>query len=77
MPLDLLSSRKAMDEKGALHLVSAFAADNSLTLGCKDADGKGNEIPTIKELLNTLVLKSGDIITTDAIGCQKEIVKQI
>lgn len=27
--------------------------------------------------MNTLVLKSGDIVTIDAIGCQKEIVEQI
>ncbi len=75
--IDGKTLKKAMDEKGALHLVSAFAAENGLTLGCKDANGKGKEIPTIKELLNTLVLKPGDIITIDAIGCQKEIVDQI
>lgn len=68
---------KTMDEKGTLHLVSAFAAENGLVLGCKNTDQKGKEIPTIKELLNSLGLKSGDIVTIDAIGCQKEIVDQI
>lgn len=75
--IDGKTLRKAMDEKGALHLISAFASENGLILGCKDANGKGKEIPAIKELLNTLVLKPGDIITIDAIGCQKEIVDQI
>lgn len=75
--IDGKTLRKTIGEKGALHLVSAFAAENHLILGCKDANGKGKEIPTIKELLSTLVLKSGDIITIDAIGCQKELVQQI
>lgn len=75
--IDGKTLKKALDEKGALHLVSAFAAENGLTLGCKDANGKGKEIPAIKELLEMLVLKRGDIITIDAIGCQKEIVEQI
>jgi len=75
--IDGKTLRKAMSERGVLHLVSAFAAENGLILGCRDANGKGKEIPTIKELLNILVLKSGDIVTIDAIGCQKEIVEQL
>jgi predicted transposase YbfD/YdcC len=75
--IDGKTLKKAMSEGGALHLVSAFAAENGLTLGCKDAGGKGKEIPTIKRLLESLVLKEGDIITIDAIGCQHEIVSQI
>jgi predicted transposase YbfD/YdcC len=75
--IDGKTLRKATEGGNALHLVSAFAVDNGITIGCKDAGGKGKEIPTIKELLSSLVLKSGDVITIDAIGAQTEIVGQI
>lgn len=75
--IDGKTLRKSMNENGALHLVSAFAVENGLTLGCKDAGSKGKEIPTTKELLKTLTLKTGDIITMDAMGCQKDLVSQI
>lgn len=38
--------------------------------------GKGNEIPAIKALLDTLALK-GCIVTIDAIGCQTAIAQKI
>lgn len=75
--IDGKSLRKALNEAGALHLVSAFAVDNGMTIGLKDAGGKGKEIPAIKELLNSLTLKTGDIVTIDAIGCQRDIISQI
>lgn len=75
--IDGKTLKKAMDKGGALHLVSAFCADNGIVLGSVDSGGKGKEIPAIKQLLQTLVLKEGDIVTIDAIGCQKEIVEQI
>ena len=75
--IDGKSLKKALDEKGALHLVSAFCTENRMVLGSVNAGGKGKEIPAIKELLNSLTLRQGDTITIDAIGCQKEIVKDI
>jgi predicted transposase YbfD/YdcC len=75
--IDGKTLKKALDQKGALHLVSAFAAENGMVIGCKDAGGKGKEIPAIKELLESIILKEGDIVTIDAIGCQKEIISQI
>jgi predicted transposase YbfD/YdcC len=75
--IDGKTLKKSKDGRGVLHLVSAFAVDNGLTIGCKDAGGKGKEIPTIKELLDSLTLKTGDVITIDAIGGQTEIVSQI
>ncbi|WP_267876757.1 ISAs1 family transposase [Escherichia coli] len=39
-------------------------------------DEKSNEITAIPELLNMLDIK-GKIITTDAIGCQKDIAEKI
>ena len=75
--IDGKTLKKAATPEGVLHVVAAFATENGIILGSKDADGKGKEIPTIKNLLDSLALKVGDIVTIDAIGCQKEIVGQI
>ena len=45
-------------------------------LGQRKVEHKSNEITAIPELLKVLSLK-GCIVTIDAIGCQKKIVKQI
>lgn len=63
-------------DKGAIHMVSAWANANRLVLGQVKVDEKSNEITAIPELLKVLSLK-GCIVTIDAMGCQKEIVKQI
>jgi predicted transposase YbfD/YdcC len=62
--------------KRAIHMVSAWASQNRLVLGQRKVDGKSNEITAIPELLRLLDL-SGCIVTLDAMGCQKEIAKQI
>lgn len=59
-----------------LHIVHAFAVENQLLLGQLATDAKSNEITAIPELLKMLTIK-GNIVTIDAMGCQKEIVKQI
>jgi predicted transposase YbfD/YdcC len=59
-----------------LHIVHAFAAENELLLGQLATDEKSNEITAIPQLLNLLTIK-GNTITIDAMGCQREIVKQI
>jgi len=61
---------------GPLHLVSAWATQANLTLGQVAVDGKSNEITAIPRLLELLDLH-GALVTIDAIGCQKEIAKQI
>ena len=61
---------------GALHLVSAWATANGLTLGQVAVDAKSNEITAIPQLLELLDLK-GCVVTIDAAGCQKEIAAQI
>lgn len=63
-------------ETDPIHIVSAFAAENSLILGQLKCSGKGKEIETIQMLLNILDIK-GATITIDAAGCQKVIVEQI
>jgi len=45
-------------------------------LGQELVDDKSNEITAIPELLDSLNIK-GHIVTTDAMGCQKDIVKKI
>ncbi|MCP3866935.1 MAG: ISAs1 family transposase [Gammaproteobacteria bacterium] len=62
--------------KKAIHMVSAWAAENSLVLGQVKTDEKSNEITAIPELLKLLDI-NGCIVTIDAMGCQKAIAKQI
>jgi predicted transposase YbfD/YdcC len=62
--------------KSPLHMVSAFSASSGLCLGQVATDAKSNEIIAIPALLQTLGLK-GCIVTIDAMGCQKEIARQI
>ncbi|MEZ6116324.1 MAG: ISAs1 family transposase [Pirellulaceae bacterium] len=59
-----------------LHVVSAWANEQGLTLGQVAVDCKSNEITAIPKLLEMLELK-GAIVSLDAMGCQKEIAQQI
>ena len=63
-------------ELGAIHMVSAWATENRLVLGQVKVDKKSNEITAIPELLKVLEL-CDCIVSIDAMGCQKEIVKLI
>lgn len=60
----------------ALHLVTAWASENGLTLGQVACEEKSNEITAIPQLLQLLNLK-GCTVTIDAMGCQTEIVEEI
>ncbi len=62
--------------KAAIHMVSAWASKTGLVLGQVKTDEKSNEIPAIPKLLEILRLE-GCIVTIDAIGAQKEIVRTI
>lgn len=59
-----------------LNFVSAWCYENGIILGQVPAKAKSNEITAIPELLEQLVIK-GCLISIDAAGCQKEIVKKI
>ncbi len=61
---------------GALHLVSAWATANGLTLGQVAVDAKSNEITAIPQLIELLDLKDC-VVTIDAAGCQKDIAAAI
>jgi len=62
--------------QAALHLVSAWSVANQWVLGQEATDAKSNEITAIPKLLHLLELK-GALVTIDAMGCQKEIARQI
>ena len=62
--------------KSAVHIVSAWADKNELILGQVKVENKSNEITAIPLLLEALMLK-GTIVTIDAMGCQKNIARQI
>lgn len=72
----LRGSRDEINGKYAIHLVSAWSNENRMVLGQIKTDGKCNEIAAVKELLTLLDIK-GAVITTDAMSCQKDIVKLI
>lgn len=62
--------------KGAIHMVSAFSNENGVVLGQVKTEAKSNEITAIPELLNLLYLMK-NLITIDAMGCQKDIASKI
>jgi predicted transposase YbfD/YdcC len=75
--LDGKALRRAMDkDQNVKYIVSAWAAGNGLVLGQLKVADKSNEITAVPELLRVLEL-SGCIVTTDAMGCQKKIAKEI
>lgn len=61
---------------GPLHLVSAWATEQQLSLGQVAVDAKSNEITAIPALLDLLDL-NGALVTIDAMGCQKAIAHKI
>jgi predicted transposase YbfD/YdcC len=64
------------DAKSAIHMVSAWATANHISLGQVVVDQKSNEITAIPKLLELLDV-SGCLVTIDAIGCQAEIAEKI
>jgi predicted transposase YbfD/YdcC len=63
-------------DKAFVHMVSAWATENRVVLGQIKTEEKSNEITAIPRLLELLRIK-GATVTIDAMGCQKEIAKQI
>jgi predicted transposase YbfD/YdcC len=61
--------------KKAIHMVSG-ATSQRLVLGQIKVNDKSNEITAMTELIKVLEL-NGCIVTIDAMGCQKQIVKLI
>jgi predicted transposase YbfD/YdcC len=61
---------------GPLHLVSAWATAQRLSLAQVAVNAKSNEITAIPVLLDLLDIK-GAWVTIDAMGCQKAIARKI
>jgi len=75
--LDGKALRRALNrDESPKYVVSAWAESNNLVLGQLKVDEKSNEIRAVPELLRVLEL-AGCIVTVDAMGCQKNIAKEI
>ena len=77
--IDGKTLRRSFDKassKAAIHMVSAWATANHITLGQVIVDAKSNEITAIPKLLQILEL-SGCLVTIDAMGCQVDIAQAI
>lgn len=72
----LRRSFDAASSKSAIHMVSAWATANHISLGQVVVDEKSNEITALPKLLEILEL-SGCLVTIDAMGCQTEIAEKI
>lgn len=77
--IDGKSLRRSFDhanDKAAIHMVSAWCAQNQMVLGQVTCDAKSNEITAVPRLLDLLDLR-GATVTADAMHCQKKIARQI
>ncbi|MCO5227578.1 MAG: ISAs1 family transposase [Thermomicrobiales bacterium] len=77
--IDGKTARRSGDpqrEQSPLHLVTAYAVEQRLVIGQNAVGSKANEITVIPALLERLVLK-GQVITIDAMGCQRSFAEQI
>lgn len=77
--IDGKSIRGSKDDfhgQSAIHMVSAWAANNELVLGQLKVSDKSNEIAAIPLLLELLDIR-GSIVTIDAMGTQLDIAEKI
>jgi predicted transposase YbfD/YdcC len=77
--IDGKTLRRSYQKKGSkepIHMVSAFAARQRLVMGQIAVAEKSNEIVAIPALLDMMAIE-GAVVTIDAMGCQRNIVKKI
>ncbi len=77
--IDGKTLRRSFDrahKKAAIHMVSAWALKNELVFAQLATEAKSNEITAIPKLLELLDL-AGVTVTIDAMGCQRQIARQI
>lgn len=77
--IDGKTLRRSHDRRrglGPLHLVSAWATQQGISLGQVATDEKSNEITAIPALLERIDITDA-VVTIDAMGCQKEIAEKI
>ena len=81
--IDGKTSRRSHDhaeDKGPLHLVSAFATTSRLVLGQEAVDGKANELSAIPVLIDRLAEDDGlkgALVSIDAIATNAKIAQKI
>lgn len=63
-------------KEGTLHLLSAWCTKTGIAIAHQKVNKKANEITELPKIISKTCLNN-DIITIDAIGCQKDIVAQI
>ena len=79
LAIDGKTLRHSFDRASAqapVHMVSAWAYEDHVAFGQVAVEAQSNEITAIPELLKLLDL-TGATVTIDAIGCQKDIARQI
>src|SRR3954463_9404095 len=79
IPIDGKTARRSGRRRSGLaplHLVTAWAGANHVSLGQVAVDEKSDEITAIPRLLELLDL-SGALVTIDAMGCQKEVATKV
>jgi len=75
--MDGKALRRALRQgEGPPVMISAWARENRLVLGQLQVSNKSNEITAVPQLLRALEL-AGCIVTLDAMGCQRNIAKEI
>ncbi len=77
--IDGKTLRRSFDKvqnKNAIHMVSAWSHENQIVLGQVKTSEKSNEITAIPNLLKVLDIEDC-VVTIDAMGAQKAIVQQI
>ena len=77
--IDGKTNRRSHDraaDLGPLHLVTAWASEEGIALGQVAIEEKSNEITAIPLLLEQIDLTNA-VVTIDAMGCQKEIARDI
>jgi len=69
------ASPKSRGNQG-LYILNAWVSNYNICLGQKRIGNKKNEISAIPELLDAIDIQNS-VVSIDAIGCQREIAKQI
>lgn len=73
LAIDGKTARGSSDQRvGALHTVSVWSSQLEVVLAQQQVPEKTNEITVIPELLE-VINPAGAVVTTDALGCQKQV----
>lgn len=72
----LRGTRESATLNPTLHLVSLFVAEKGIILAQQPVENKSNEITAIPKVLDQINIQ-GAIVTSDAMGCQKNIAEKI